>query len=244
MFAWGNHENDIIIDRDDNDKSVKSYEHDRTYMQQIKNGDVEAILLNRKLPKNDLPTSYKQLEYFTCSAITLASYAAIEGGLSPARAYAMCDLYFQKLELCKNTSEIKQIYDDVELTFAQQVHLINLERVNTSYVEKCKLFIDQNLHIPFTLDDVATALSINKSYLSRRFAQEAGIRIMEYTRQKRIQTAAYMLKYSDKTISAISENLCFSTQSHFGNLFKQIMGMTPLKYRTANQVIDIENKSI
>jgi len=47
--------------------------------------------------------------------------------------------------------------------------------------------------------------------------------------------------YSDKTISAISETLCFSTQSHFGNLFKQIMGMTPLKYRAANQVIEVES---
>lgn len=214
------------------------------YLQLIKNGDVEQLLEQRKLHKNNLPSSFKQFEYLTCSAITLASHMAIEGGLSPTKAYAICDSYFQKLELCKNIPEIKKLYEDTELVFAQQVNLINMERSNVSYVEKCKLFIDQNLHMPFTLDDIASALNINKSYLSRRFAQEAGMRIMEYARQKRIQTAANMLKYSDKTISAISENLCFSTQSHFGNLFKKIMGMTPLKYRAANQIIEVENESM
>ena len=242
MFAWKNHENNININSDN--KGFKSYENDRIYLQKIKDGDVDGIIEGRKIPKTNLPPTFKQFEYLTCSAITLACHAAIEGGLSPAKAYGMCNLYLKKLEVCKNISELKLLYDDIELVFAQQVNLINIERSNASYVEKCKLFIDQNLHMPFTLDDIAKALNINKSYLSRRFAQEAGMRIMEYARQKRIQTAANMLKYSDKTISAISENLCFSTQSHFGNLFKQIMGMTPLKYRAANQVIEVENKPL
>ena len=229
MFAWGNNEND---------KNIKTYEQDKLYLQQIKDGDVEGI--QKSLLTHDFPSSFKQLEYFTCSAITLATHAAIEGGLSPAKAYVMCDVYFQKLELCKNILELKQLNAEVGLSFAEQVDLIHMERSNASYVEKCKLFIDQNLHIPFTLDDISAALNINKSYLSRRFAQEAGMRIMEYARKKRIEAAAGMLKYSDKTIADIAANLCFSTQSHFGNLFKNITGMTPLKYRAANQVIEVK----
>ena len=226
----------------------KVYEHDRMYLQRIQAGDIEGILHTRKLQENEIypaqpeEVSLKHFEYMVCSAITLATHAAIEGGLDPARAYAMNSLYLQRLELCKNISEMKLLHDEMELVYAQQVNMIRQERSNASYVEKCKLFIDQHLHMPFTLDDISEALHINKSYLSRRFAQEAGMRIMEYTRQKRIEAAANMLKYSDKTISAISANFCFSTQSHFGNLFKQITGMTPLKYRAANQIIEVRGE--
>jgi len=132
-----------------------------------------------------------------------------------------------------------QLFHEMELTFARQVKQVQEARSSATYVEKCKLFIDQHLSKLFTLDDIAKALNINKSYLSRRFAQETGMRIMEYTRKKRIEAAANMLKYTDKTISAISASFCFPTQSHFGTLFKQIKGITPLKYRAANQIIEV-----
>ncbi|MCL2421259.1 MAG: AraC family transcriptional regulator [Defluviitaleaceae bacterium] len=222
---------------------LKIWDYDRMYIQRIRNGDIAGVLEKRQAPEScgarECPAAFKHYEYQVCAAITLAAHAAIEGGLDPASAYDMKGLYLQRLEICKDIPEMQQLHDEIELAFAQLVHVIHQERSNATYVEKCKLFIDQHLHMPFTLDDISDALNINKSYLSRRFAQDAGMRIMEYTRQKRIEAAANMLKYSDKTISAISANFCFSTQSHFGNLFKQMMGMTPLKYRAANQVIEM-----
>ena len=137
---------------------------------------------------------------------------------------------------------MQKLHDEMELVFAGCVQQVREKRSSVSYVEKCKLFIDQHLMNHFTLDDISKALSVNKSYLSRRFTQEVGMRIMEYTRKKRIEAAANMLKYSDKTISAISACFCFPTQSHFGKLFKNIMGITPLKYRAANQVIEVQGE--
>ena len=239
------YEKDMYIH--DNPKQVinRPYELDRMYLQRIRNGDTQAILNNRNMQNSENPVihlvddSLKNFEYKVCAAITLATYAAIEGGLDPINAYALNNLYLKRLELCKDTIEMKQLHDEMELIFAQHVNTILQERSSVSYVEKCKLFINQHLHMPFTLDDISTAISVNKSYLSRLFSQEVGMRIMEYTRIKRIEAAAETLKYSDKTIAAIAANFCFSTQSHFGDLFKKVMGMTPLKYRTANQIIEV-----
>jgi len=234
MYLRDNAEQDII----------RTCNHDRMYLQRIRNGDTEAILRYRQEQTETLSdrlanVSLKQYEYQVCAAITLAVCAAIEGGLDPASAYALNDLYLRRLERCRDVSEMRQLCDEMELLFAEQVCWVRLAHSGVSYVEKCKLFIDQHLGIPFTLDDIAAALNINKSYLSRRFAQEAGMRIMEYARTKRIESAASMLKYSDQTISAISAYFCFPTQSHFGKLFKDMMGITPLKYRTANQIIEM-----
>ncbi|MCL2827156.1 MAG: AraC family transcriptional regulator [Oscillospiraceae bacterium] len=239
------YEKDMYLTENAEQDITRTYEQERLYLQRIKTGDVEAILAKREGRQVEIhmgrlaETPLKNFEYMVCGAITLATYAAIDGGLDPASAYAMSDLYLRRLELCRESAEMQQLYDEVELVFAQQVHQVRQNRSAASYVEMCKLFIDQHLTKSFTLDDIAAALNVNKSYLSRRFAQEAGMRIMEYARQKRIEGAAYMLKYSDKTISAIAAYFSFPSQSHFGNLFKQVMGSTPLKYRAANQIIEV-----
>jgi len=244
------YEKDLYINDSAQQDIPRTYEHDRMYLQRIRNGDTQAILSHRDMQNNENPAiqspedSFKNFEYKVCAAITLATYAAIEGGLNPANAYALNELYLKRLELCKDTIEMKQLREEMELIFAQHVNTILQERSNASYVEKCKLFINQHLHMPFTLDDISSAISVNKSYLSRLFSQEVGMRVMEYARIKRIEAAAETLKYSDKTIAAIAANFCFSTQSHFGDLFKKVMGMTPLKYRAANQIIEVPSQAL
>ena len=240
------HEKDMYINQNREQNIARTYEEDRLYLQRIKTGDVEAVRALQAARHHEIACgqaekiSSKQMEYTVCAAITLATHAAIDGGLDPASAYAMNELYLRRLARCKDMADMQQLYDEMELVFTRQVNLVLEQRANASYVEKCKLFIEQHLINSFTLDDIAAALNVNKSYLSRRFAQEAGMRIMEYAREKRIETAAYMLKYTDQTIAAIAANFCFPTQSHFGDWFKRLTGTTPLKYRTANQVIEVE----
>ncbi|MCL2368439.1 MAG: AraC family transcriptional regulator [Oscillospiraceae bacterium] len=239
------HEKDMYIRQNKEQDISKTYEQDRMYLQRIRTGDVAAILRDRERremalpPGKSVPAPQRHVEYKVCAAITLAAYAAIEGGLDRASAYAFNDLFLQRLERCRDSAEMTQLHDEMELLFAKQVSLVRQKRSQASYVEKCKLFIEQHLGKPFTLDDIAKALHINKSHLSRRFAQESGGPIMEYTRQKRIEAAANMLKYTDQTIAAIAAMFCFPTQSHFGELFKKIMGITPLKYRSAHQIIEV-----
>ena len=55
--------------------------------------------------------------------------------------------------------------------------------------------------------------------------------LQQYVIRERCAHAANMLKYSDYSISLIAEYFCFSTQSHFGRVFKEYSGMTPLEYR-------------
>ncbi|MCL2397870.1 MAG: AraC family transcriptional regulator [Defluviitaleaceae bacterium] len=244
------YERDMYISHKAEEGNAKhrTYEDERLYLQRIKEGNVEAVLGQRDTARSHemymgrlVEDPRKHVEYRVCAAITLATHAAIDGGLDPASAYAMNDLYLQRLETCKDIPEMRQLCDEMELVFVQEVSRVRQKRSRASYVEKCKLFIDQHLVKPFTLDDISSALNINKSYLSRRFAQEAGMRIMDYARKKRIEAAANMLKYSDTSIADIAANFCFSTQSHFGDLFKRMKGTTPLKFRAENQVIEVRS---
>ncbi|MBR1572504.1 MAG: helix-turn-helix transcriptional regulator [Lachnospiraceae bacterium] len=68
--------------------------------------------------------------------------------------------------------------------------------------------------------------------LTSREAAEEGMTIRQYLIKERCIHAANLLKYSDYDLSTIAEYFCFSSQSHFGNQFKKVMGMTPKEYRT------------
>lgn len=47
--------------------------------------------------------------------------------------------------------------------------------------------------------------------------------------------AANLLKYSEASISEISDYIGFYSQSHFGKVFKQYKKMTPKEFREKNQ---------
>jgi AraC-like DNA-binding protein len=185
--------------------------------------------------------SFKQNEYMACTALSVATHAAIEGGLNPFIAYSISDLYLQRLEKCKNVLEIYQLIYEFQIEYAQQVKETREKLSRFSYVEECKNYIVSHLRTRFTVEDIAKELNINRSYLSRQFSKSEGMSIQQYILRKRIDVASNMLKFSEESILTISDYLCFATQSHFGKAFKQQTGMTPQKYRKKNKPIDFSS---
>ena len=61
--------------------------------------------------------------------------------------------------------------------------------------------------------------------------EELGISISDFIREKKIEKAQNPLRYCDFSLIEISAYLSFSSQSHFIQSFKKLVGMTPKKYR-------------
>ena len=101
----------------------------------------------------------------------------------------------------------------------------------SSYTEQCKDYISQNYHHKIYMEDIAEAIGISQGHLSRIFRQDTGEKIQDYILKFRVKRAANLLKYSDATLSEISDYVCFNSQSHFGSVFKEYMKMTPGQYR-------------
>ena len=219
------------------------YQTEFLYLKQIREGDIDSVKKDLD-PNFDLDSvgriasaSLKRFEYMICTSIALATRAAIEGGLDPETAYAISDLYMQRLEMCKSVNDYFSVQRDMKYAYAKQVRNARDTRSKISYVEKCKVFIANHLNKPFDLEDLASELGLAKAHLSRKFKKEMGMGIMQYTRLKRVETAANMLKFSNESISVIANYLCFPSQSHFGAVFKSIKGVSPQKYRDSEQVI-------
>lgn len=213
-----------------------SYADELESFRAVREGDPDAII--SRLPNSTLHTlarladnEFKHYEYLTCSVITLAARAAIQGGLDQNSAYSLEMLGMHRLEKCKTIPELVALLKDTMVGFAVCVQSSKQQVTRLNYIEQAKTYVLNHLSTPFTLKEVAQSIGINPAYLSRRFTEEVGIGIKEFTQQRRMEAAGNMLLYSDTDISTIAGYLCYSSQSYFGRVFKSHFGVTPQKYR-------------
>lgn len=162
---------------------------------------------------------------------TMATREAIAGGVSPAEAYKLSDILINKIDQCKKIEEVVELNRKSLYKFTKLV-ADTKEKINLSnYTEQCKDYISKNYHHKIYLEDIADAIGISQGHLARVFKKDTGVRIQDYILEFRIERASNLLKYSDASISEISDYVCFHSQSHFGSVFKQYMKMTPKQYR-------------
>jgi AraC-like DNA-binding protein len=92
-------------------------------------------------------------------------------------------------------------------------------------------YISTHTNQPIRVEDVAEHIGKSRSYLSRKFKAELGFQISDFIMRRKLEEAKSLLSFTDKSISEISEYLCFSSQSYFQNVFKKKYGITPNQYR-------------
>lgn len=88
-------------------------------------------------------------------------------------------------------------------------------------------FQDSRLSLPF----VAHKLGISPNYLSTIFSKKQGLPFKRYLQQARIHSAMKMLVETDFAISEIAHLNGFEDSNYFIKIFKQLIGMTPNRYR-------------
>ena len=162
--------------------------------------------------------------------ITLASRAAIRGGISPELAFTMADNYICDIERQKDKKVIAKKAKEYEEEFARQVMEAKKSPETNHYVEKAKDYIYKHLH-NVDIHRVWEETGINGDYLCRLFQNYEGCSVEKYIRKEKIKQAKELLQYSNYHIQEISEYLSFSNQSSFTKCFKLETGMTPKEFR-------------
>lgn len=92
-------------------------------------------------------------------------------------------------------------------------------------------FIATHINEPIGAADVVSYSNKSRAYIFKKFQDELGMSIRVYIMTCRLREAQSLLKYTDKSLAEISDYLCFSSQSHFQNVFKKHFNITPLAYR-------------
>ena len=177
-----------------------------------------------------------QKNYFI-STITLATRAAIAGGLSAEQAFRLSDIYITKAESLSDLQAIQTLYLQSLTDLTVQVNA-NLQaqrqltiRDANQMAQNCMDYVQKHTHSPLTVQKVADALGYHRSYLSAAFSKETGMHLNDYIYRCKLEESCHLLRYTSKKIGEISDALCFSNQSHYVKRFKNLYGMTPAEYR-------------
>lgn len=178
--------------------------------------------------------------------VTLASRAAMRGGVVPEAAYSLSDSYIQKIEKCRDIPAVFHLFYAAEYEYARMVKELNeqkegiLVKDKNPHINKCKDYIFSHLHGKLSVQDIADALGLNAGYLSELFHACEKITLTEYIRREKINLAKNLLIYSRYSYIEISTYLGFSSQSHLGKYFKAATGMTMRQYRSVYGVKEFD----
>lgn len=236
------HFNDILFENHENNVHHNPYDQEMREFGSIENGDL--IQLEKSLQEDYDGTigtlakdPLRNLKNLGIVLVTLASRAAIRGGLSPEISFSLSDSYIQQIEECKDLALVTPLAHKAEFQYAEMVHEIKekqkgiLKKQKNPRINKCKDFIFSHLHDRITLEDLAVEADCNPNYLSQLFKECEGISISGYILQEKINRAKNLLIYSDYSYIEIATYLGFSSQSHLGTQFKKHTGYTLRQYR-------------
>ena len=236
------HFNDILFENHENNVHHNPYDQEMREFGSIENGDL--IQLEKSMQEDYDGTigtlakdPLRNLKNLGIVLVTLASRAAIRGGLSPEISFSLSDSYIQQIEECKDLALVAPLAHKAEFQYAEMVHEIKekqkgiLKKQKNPRINKCKDFIFSHLHDRITLEDLAAEADCNPNYLTQLFKECEGISISGYILQEKINRAKNLLIYSDYSYIEIATYLGFSSQSHLGTQFKKHTGYTLRQYR-------------
>lgn len=163
--------------------------------------------------------------------VAISTRSAIEGGLHPEQAFLLSDSYILKIDEAQTQDEIYQIIRGAEIHFTQLVFEAKAKIIENPLVLRTKSIIFKKLHDKVKLKEIAEELQTAPTYLAAVFKKETGMTIHTFIIKEKLKVAENLLIYSDYSIEEIANYLAFSSQSHFGNLFKRHYHFTPNRYR-------------
>lgn len=228
-----------LYERKEQENYHNTYQFEQEYYGYVEAGDSEGLQrFLQNMPAltvgNVANNSLRQEKNIFISAITMITRKSISGGLDIETAYQLSDSYIQEMEKMSDVTEITLLNMTAIMDFTNRVREAKIPVDMSPTIYKAIQYISNHTNQPITVEDVAEELGLNRSTLSKKFKQELGFNISDYIMRRKLEEAKSLLHYTDKSISEISEYLCFSTQSYFQNVFKKKYGMTPREYRNTS----------
>ena len=83
----------------------------------------------------------------------------------------------------------------------------------------------------FSLDALADAVHVDKSYLLRTFKKMKGTTLLAFHNQLRCEAAKELLTQPELPIAHIASSVGFVSPAHFSQIFKKYTGTSPSDYR-------------
>ena len=215
------------------------------FYQAVTSGDVEAVRKNceeERFMDNEGVGMLSQdpitnLKYHFVITTAMITRLCRQNGMELEQAFRMSDFYIQSLDEIHTVQGVQRLHHEMVLDYTEKMQKIHRSDTTSKHINLCKEYIYSHIKERITIEELADRLGVSASYLSRLFKKETGDSVSAYIRRQKIEMAKNLLRYSDYALIEIANHLSFSSQSHFIQQFRELVGMTPKKYRDLNHVI-------
>ena len=98
-------------------------------------------------------------------------------------------------------------------------------------VEAMLDYVHQHSHRPINLEDVASAMRMNASYLSALFSQTTGVKFHQFLEQVRLSKAKELLRDPRNRVGQVARAVGYASPDAFRHAFKADEGLSPEAWR-------------
>ena len=99
------------------------------------------------------------------------------------------------------------------------------------YLEQSIEFINNYYMKPIKINDIASYIGVNRSYLTSIFKQKLNISPQEFLMNFRMEKASHQLMNSNQPINEIAKSVGYPDPFAFSKVFRKIYGKSPKQYR-------------
>ena len=232
------HNVEQFIENKENEELHSTHYMELELYEHIRNGNPKKLadflkstplnLNEKKLAKSPL----RQAKNIFISTVTnVGMIGAIPGGVDVERTYHLMDMYIQECEQLQTLKEINDLQYQMLFDFCEKAGETHIPSGISADIYACMNYIRSHTNEAIRLEDVAAHIDRSTSFIAKKFKSELGFNPGAYISRCKLEEAKSLLTFTEKSLTEISNYLCYSSQAHFQTAFKKQYGMTPMQYR-------------
>jgi AraC-like DNA-binding protein len=101
------------------------------------------------------------------------------------------------------------------------------------YLLRAKDFVDARYAEQITVEDLAAAAGLSRAHFSRMFSRTFGESPRAYLQSRRLERAAALLRYTDRSVADICVMVGLQSVGSFTTTFARVFGKPPAAYRAS-----------
>jgi transcriptional regulator GlxA family with amidase domain len=141
---------------------------------------------------------------------------------------------------------VEKYFDRQTAVFCSKIFQIDIERTSQSpfsifqaqknhgdeLIGKAQAYIEENLGEKISFEALASKLAISRRNFDRRFIKATGNTPVEYLQRVKVEVAKSTLEKGRKSIFEVMNEVGYSDDKAFREVFKKITGLSPLDYKS------------
>ena len=110
---------------------------------------------------------------------------------------------------------------------------VQLENAEPSWMQDARSWLEHDRGPGNTLSRCAASMGLSRAHLAAEFKSHTGMTVGAFASRARTHSGVRALLSSDEPVTQIAHRIGFADASHFGRVFRRLLGITPADYRAS-----------